>query len=75
MLFAEALMDMPFKIEVQIFATDISKKHLQEAGKGEYDEEQMRSVPKHLRDKYFIKSDLDRRLRHSSAFWAALVLA
>lgn len=61
MLFAEALMDMPFKIEVQIFATDISKKHLQEAGKGEYDEEQMRSVPKHLRDKYFIKSDLDRR--------------
>lgn len=59
MLFREALLDMPFKIEVQIFATDISRKHLDEAGRGEYNAERISSVPEDLRAKYFLKNETD----------------
>jgi len=61
MLFREALLDMPFKIEVQIFATDISRKHLEEAGRGEYSEERISNVPEDLRSKYFSKNETDGR--------------
>lgn len=52
-LFREALRDMPFEIDVQIFATDISKKHLAEATRGIYSEERVSNIPKTLLKRYF----------------------
>lgn len=52
-LFREALRDMPFEIDVQIFATDISKKHLAEATRGTYSPDRAASIPRVLLEKYF----------------------
>lgn len=47
----------------RILATDISTKVLQEAAKGVYEEERILPVPKHLKQKYFLRSkDRTKRL-------------
>ena len=51
--FAEALRDMPEKIDVLIFATDVKRDVLVEAGRGEYTAEQLEAVPEPYRDRYF----------------------
>lgn len=59
MLFSEALRDMPYKIEVQIFATDISRKHLNEAGRGEYSTDRIKNVPLLMREQFFSQNKAD----------------
>lgn len=55
LLFAEALQDMPFRIDVQIFASDISRDFLSKAGRGEYSTDAIKNVPKELQSRYFTK--------------------
>jgi two-component system CheB/CheR fusion protein len=57
MLFLEALREMPFEIDVQIFGTDVSKKHLDEATKGAYSKDRLSSVPPEMIERYFVKDD------------------
>ncbi|MEO9490704.1 MAG: CheR family methyltransferase, partial [Marinomonas sp.] len=52
-LFREALRDMPFEIDVQLFASDISRKHLDVAGRGAYTSEQVANIPRTLLERYF----------------------
>lgn len=52
-LLHEALSSLPFRLEIQIFATDIKKDYLGEAARGEFTEEQLQSLPDKYRDKYF----------------------
>ena len=56
MLFAEAFEGLPISLEVQIFATDIKRDFLGIAARGEFTEEQVGSVPEHLRSKFFSHS-------------------
>lgn len=56
-MFREALRDMPFEIDVQMFATDISKKHLAEATRGIYSQERVSSIPETLLERYFERDD------------------
>jgi|GEM_PF-856701 len=55
MLFREALRDNPFEIDVQIFATDVSKKHLAEATRGSYSPDRVSGIPRPLLERYFEK--------------------
>jgi len=49
--------------QFRILATDISTKVLQEAARGIYEEERILPVPKHLKQKYFLRSkDRSKRL-------------
>lgn len=54
MLFSEAFQDLPYRIEVQIFATDIKRDFLGIAGRGEFTEENIESVPAKLRKKVLL---------------------
>ncbi len=53
LLFAAAFEDLPYKIEVQIFATDIKRDFLGSAARGTFTHEELKSVPQALKDKYF----------------------
>lgn len=53
LLFAEAFQDLPSRVEVQIFATDIKRDFLGVAGRGEFNEEQVGSIPSTLLSKFF----------------------
>lgn len=52
-LFREALRDMPFEIDVQIFASDISRKHLDIATKGTYSDNLVSNIPREVLERYF----------------------
>jgi two-component system CheB/CheR fusion protein len=52
-LFANAMRDMPAKIEVQIFATDVKREHLTESARGEYSLERMKNISEDDRQLYF----------------------
>jgi len=53
LLFAAALEDLPSRVEVQIFATDIKRDFLGVAARGTFTTEELKSVPRALKSKYF----------------------
>lgn len=53
MLFAEALKDLPEKVDVQIFATDVKRDFLSDAARGEFSEMRLASVPPMYRERFF----------------------
>lgn len=53
MLIQEALTDLQQQLHVQIFATDISDSSLAFARQGIYAEEQIQTLPEHLRQRHF----------------------
>ena len=58
-LFQEALRELPFEIDVQIFGTDISRKHLDEATRGAYSADRVGNVPEALLNRYFSRDEDD----------------
>ncbi len=57
MMFAESLRDIPQKIDVQIFATDVRKENLASAGRGEFTTDHVASIPKKYRDRCVSQKD------------------
>lgn len=57
MLFLEAFEELPEKLELQIFATDLKREHLAEAARGEYSQEKVDKIPLSLRKKFFTSSN------------------
>ncbi|MEZ5937270.1 MAG: CheR family methyltransferase [Hyphomonadaceae bacterium] len=53
MLFAEAMKDLPQKLDVQIFASDVKRDFLSEAARGEFAEARLEGVPPDMREQFF----------------------
>lgn len=56
-LFLEVLKDMPFEIDVQLFASDISRRHIDIATRGAYSPDQVSSIPRSMLERYFDYDD------------------
>lgn len=59
MLFAEKMKELNSFPEIKIYATDIMKRSLEHASKGQYSEESLEHVSKENKEKYFVKIDSD----------------